>query len=76
MAEWVELTGDQSAQLALIESKRADGRGHRHQSGVNDASRQLGIERTDVQRALKVASLSPEAQDVARSAGLLRPLAV
>lgn len=65
VAEWVELTGENIG-ATCAENK---GRG-RPQSGVNEASRQLGIERTDVQRALKVASLSPEAQDVARSAGL------
>lgn len=63
--EWVELVGDQSAQVALKGPV-----GHRPKSGVNDAARQLGIERTDVQRAIKVASLSPEAQDAAREVGL------
>lgn len=65
VAEWVELTGENFG-ATCAENK---GRG-RPQSGVNNASRQLDIERTDVQRALKVASLSPEAQDKAREAGL------
>jgi ParB-like chromosome segregation protein Spo0J len=68
--EWVELTGGESAQLAPIESKRADGRGHRAAGGLNDAARQLGIERTEVQRSVKIASLFPEAQDAAREHGL------
>jgi ParB family chromosome partitioning protein len=65
VAEWVELVGENIG-ATCAENK---GRG-RPQSDVNDASRQIGIERTDVQRALKVASLSPEAQDAAREVGL------
>lgn len=62
VAEWVELVGDKPGQVAQV----CGGRGNKE--GVSEASRQLGIERTDVQRALKVASLSPEAQDAAQVA--------
>jgi len=72
VAEWVELTGDQSEQSVPIESKREDGKGHRPESGVRLAARRLPVEgktddakRMNVVRALKVASLSPEAQDEA-----------
>lgn len=72
IARWVELSGVkfQSAQIAPFESKRDDGRGHRPESGINAASRELGIDRTDAQRAVKVASLSPEAKEAARETGL------
>lgn len=60
----------QSAQSAPIESRREDGRGHRPEGGINEASRVLGIERTDAQRAVKVANLSDEAKTVAREIGL------
>ena len=42
----------------------------RPESGINAASRELGIERTDAQRAIKVASLSEEAKEAARNIGL------
>ena len=75
VAEWIRLTDEdakkaQSAQLAPIESRRADGKGHRRTEGINAASRELGIERTEAQRAVKIAGISAEAKDAARSAGL------
>jgi ParB family chromosome partitioning protein len=68
LSEWISLR-DQSAQTEPIESKRVDGKGHRPQSGINSASRELGIDRTDLQRAIKVASLSDEAKEAARDIG-------
>lgn len=47
---------DNPAQVGPI----SGGRGNK--SGLNEAARQLGIERRDVQRSVRVASLSPEAQ--------------
>jgi ParB family transcriptional regulator, chromosome partitioning protein len=63
VSEWAEMTKAQPAQLAPAKPQYEKG-------GINDAARQLGIERTDVQRAVKIASLSPEAQDAAVEAGL------
>ena len=54
IAEWVRLTAEQPAQLAPVESKRADGRGHRHEGGINAATRELGIGRTEAQRVVKI----------------------
>jgi hypothetical protein len=69
--EWVEMVGDvQSAQLGPIESKREDGKGHRPESGIREAARQLGMDRKEVDRAVKVASLSPAAKAEAVSLGL------
>lgn len=71
VAKWVELTeARQSAQFAPIETKRPDGKGHRKEGGINAAARELGVERTATQRAVKVASLSDEAKQVARDTGL------
>jgi hypothetical protein len=48
-----DTTDVQSAQFEPIESKRADGRGHRKESGTKAAARGLGIERNEAQRAAK-----------------------
>jgi hypothetical protein len=76
IAEWIRLTEAQaaeerqSAQLAPIESRRADGKGHRRAAGINAASRELGIERTEAQRAIKIDGIAPAAKEAARAAGL------
>ena len=64
VAEWCELTGEDLNQPESV----SGGRGHK--SGQREVSRQLGLSQPDVHRALKVASLSPEAQDAAREVGL------
>ena len=57
IAEWCRLVGsDISGQLA-----QKIGRG-RPEGGVSESARQLGLDKEDVRRACKVASLSPEAQ--------------
>lgn len=59
IAEWVELVGkNHSAQVGQFESSREDGRGHRLKGGDSEAARQLGLERKDVQRSVKVSLLS------------------
>ena len=50
VAEWIRLADLQSAQVAPNETKREDGRGHRHEGGVRKASRDLGIDRDDARR--------------------------
>lgn len=71
IARWLELEkAIQSAQLAQNESKRADGRGHRHEGGLSKAARDIGVNRDAARRAEKVAGLSSEAKDAARSVGL------
>lgn len=75
VSEWVRLADKkaskgQSAQVAPVESKRSDKKGHRKESGINAAARELNIERTEAQRAVKVAGLSEEAKEVAREVGL------
>ena len=56
VARWVQLADRVSAQVA------PKPQGGRPEKGVNKASRDLNIERTEVQRAVKIASLAPEAK--------------
>lgn len=66
IAEWVRLTEDrQSAQLAPKGPV-----GHRPEGGINAAARELGIERTEAQRAVKIAGISEEARSAAADAGV------
>jgi ParB family transcriptional regulator, chromosome partitioning protein len=70
IAEWIRLAAERrrlSAQVGPIESKRDDRRGHRHESGINAAARELKVQRTDAQRAVKIASLAPEAKTEAKA---------
>jgi hypothetical protein len=65
IAEWVRLTGDkQGAQVAPPGGKQP------HSKGIKAAVRDLGIDRTDAQRSMKIASIAPEAKEAARAAGL------
>lgn len=66
-AEYIKITEElQSSQVATIESKRADGKGHRPESGVNAAARQIGVDKDAAHRSIKVAGLTAEAKKVAR----------
>ena len=64
VAEWVRLTEGVSAQVA------AKPQGGRPEGGVRAAARELGVDEDDARRAVKVDSLSPEAKQAARDAGL------
>ena len=57
---------DKVAQLAPV-SKVGAGRGNK--GGESEAARQLGLDRDDVRRAIKVASITPEAQQTAHEVG-------
>jgi hypothetical protein len=59
VSEWCELTGEKLNQLESV----SGGRGNK--SGQREAARQLGLTQPEVQRSVRVASLSPEAQAVA-----------
>ena len=68
VAEWDRLVGkeDKIVQVAQF-SKVGAGRGNK--GGESETARQLGLDRYDVRRAIKVASLSPEAQQAAHEVG-------
>jgi ParB family chromosome partitioning protein len=61
--EWRKL----KAQLEPLAKPHNRGRPNQ---GINDAVRELGIERNEAQRAVKIAGLSEEAQTTAREVGL------
>ena len=63
VAEWCRMVGkDQPIQVESPD-KRYEKRGQR------EAARQLGLSRQDVHRAIKVASITPEAQQAAHEVG-------
>jgi ParB family chromosome partitioning protein len=64
IARWVELTSDKPVQSEQVYG----GRGN--QGGLSAATRELGIDRADAWRAIKTASLTEEAKEAAREAGL------
>jgi hypothetical protein len=67
IAEWIRLTTDQEpAQVAPV----SGGRGNT--GGIRAASRELGIDRDEARRAVRIASIAPEAREAAREAGLKR----
>ena len=66
VAEWCRLVGKEDKPRQLDEVSRG-GRGNK--GGEREAARQLGLSQPDVHRAIKVASLSPEAQQVAHEVG-------
>jgi ParB-like chromosome segregation protein Spo0J len=68
IAEWIKITERlQSSQVAKIESRREDGRGHRQEGGINAAARELGIEKDDAYRAAKISDgLTEESKEAIR----------
>jgi ParB family chromosome partitioning protein len=72
IAEWVRLTEEglelKLAQVAPVSERgRVEGRGNK--GGINAAVRDLGIDRTEAQRAVKIAGLSDEAKQAAVETG-------
>jgi ParB-like chromosome segregation protein Spo0J len=68
IAEWIRLAEDrQSVVSAQVAPKVAHGR---PESGINLAARELGIERTEAQRAVKIDSIAPAAKEALRAAKL------
>jgi ParB family chromosome partitioning protein len=73
VARWIELTAvkedlPDSESKPVQPAQVSGGRGNK--GGLSDAARELGIERTDAHRAIKVAALSPEAKAAAVETGL------
>jgi len=67
IAEWVRLTendefSDNNVQKLSVRGRVGEGR---PEGGINAAVRELGIDRTEAQRAVKLAKLSDEAKDTA-----------
>lgn len=75
IAEWVRLAeqkrqreAEKVAQVGPVSTNGKGGRGN--QEGVRAAARELGLKRTTVQRAVKIAGMSDEAKEAAEQAGL------
>ena len=66
VAEWCRLVGREDKPRQLDEVSRG-GRGNK--DGNAEAARQLGLSEPDVHRAIKVASITPEAQQAAHEVG-------
>jgi phage N-6-adenine-methyltransferase len=66
IAEWIELT-DRKGVSSQVETKPQGGR---PEGGVRAAARELGIDKNDAHRAVKVAGLSPDAKEEARALDL------
>lgn len=65
ISEWIKITERVHASQLATHHKAGQQPG-----GINAASRELGIDRDDAHRAVKVASLSDEAKEAAREIGL------
>ena len=65
VAEWCRLVGRDEV-LAQVAPKVQNGR---PKGGERETARQLGLDRDDVRRAIKVASITPEAQQAAHDVG-------
>jgi hypothetical protein len=68
IAEWVRLTEDKQKMAGASCAIQPDAIGRKRSaqqqpSGINAAVRDLGIDRTEAQRAVKIASLTPEAKE-------------
>jgi len=65
IARWAELTAAKASQVETPSG------GHRPtEKGVRKVAADLGLDKSDVQRAVKVASITDEAKQAARDAGL------
>ena len=64
IAEWVKLTKEKLGQSAQVSNERVVG-GRGKEGGLSAAVRDLGIDRTEARRAVKIASITPEARAAA-----------
>lgn len=69
IARWIELTTAKNEIEKPVQPAQVSG-GRGNKGGLSDAARELGVERTDAYRAIKVASLSPDAKAIAVETGL------
>ena len=65
IAEWIKLTEEK---LAQVDPVSAGGRGNT--GGVRAAARELGVDRNEARRSIKIAGITDKALEVAREAGL------
>lgn len=79
IARWIDLTKtkrgvgtqpDHEPSVPALVSRQVDAKPGRPEGGVRAAARELGLSEPDARRAVKVASLSPEAKAAAVATGL------
>lgn len=76
MARWMEIVGNKATgplpgQVGPAVNKDGKRKGRQHMpGGINQAARDLGIPATQLKRAARIASLSPEAKAAARVHGI------
>lgn len=70
VARWIELTGSKPAAEEVSRQHDAKPKGGRPEGGTRAAARELGLSEADARRATKVATLSAEAKQAAKDAGL------
>jgi ParB-like chromosome segregation protein Spo0J len=69
VARWVRLAEERQRISAQVAQKIPEGRG-RPESGLSAASRDLGLDRDAVRRAVKISSISEQAKQAAIEAGI------
>ena len=67
--QWIKLSKERSEAKAQVAPSEAKHTGGRPDQGINAAVRELGIDRTEAQRSVKIAGLAPEAKAEARALG-------
>ncbi len=70
VARWIELMEKRAGREEVSSQLAKKPQGGRPEGGINAAAREIGVDKHDAYRAIKVASLSPEAKAAARETGL------
>jgi len=68
IAEWISLTTPTPSEVST--QVVSNPQGGRPEGGVRAAARELGVNREEARRAVRIASIAPEAREAAREAGL------
>ncbi len=70
VARWINLMEQKAGREEVSSQLAKNPQVGRPQGGINAAAREIGVDKDDAYRAIKVASLSPEAKAAARQSGL------
>lgn len=70
VAEWIRLTEEVDVLSQSATKPKSSPKGGRPKAGVRKAAEELGIDKDDAHRAVKVASLTDEAKETAKEIGL------
>lgn len=63
-AEWIKLAGEEEGYAVQVAPHKDQPRKRGQKpGGINAAARELGIDRTEAHRAIKIAATAPEAQE-------------